>query len=123
MTAVRALPNMKQRMDQVVKRQRADNINRDLTDARNMLRSPNSHATPALRWACSILETYGDGMDYLLADEMIHTLNRQERMAQRHHPDETPLDVLKRQGVRPVLAYLFIAIPLTWLALAGVLSL
>jgi hypothetical protein len=70
---------MDRRMDRVTQAERAANIARDLTDARNMLRSPSFYDTPNLRWACSILETYGDGGDYLLADQMIHALNLRER--------------------------------------------
>ena len=79
MNTVRNLPNMEARMDRITAQQRAANIAQDLTDARNMLRSPSFYDTPNLRWACSILETYGDGGDYMLADQMIQALNLKER--------------------------------------------
>ena len=124
MTAVRNLPNMTARMDRIVRRQREANIAKDLKDARNMLRSPNFYDTEKLRWACSILETYGDGMDYLTADQMIQKLNRDERMAQRRHPEPT-LEDLKRQGVSVALVWAFIAVAVVYgglLAYFGLLA-
>ncbi len=77
--AIRHLPNMVTRMDRVTQAERAANIARDLEDARFMLANPTLFNDAALRWSCSILETYGNGSDYLLADQMIHALNLKER--------------------------------------------
>lgn len=124
MTAVRSLPNMTQRMDRIVQRQREANIAAEgqpvnvYTDprvaeeiarydnyvtAKTVLRSPDWYSADVVHAALDFVHEYENAVPA--------------------SPDETPLDVLKRQGVRPVLAYLFIAIPLTWLALVGVLSL
>jgi hypothetical protein len=51
--------------------------------ARKALRSADRYEDQIIRDACSVLETYGDGMDYLLADQAIRALNLRER--QRAH--------------------------------------
>ena len=80
MTAqLRHLPNMVTRMDRVTQAERAANIARDLEDARFQLANPTLFNDATLRWSCSILETYGNGSDYLRADQMIHALNLKER--------------------------------------------
>lgn len=72
-------PRTAEACDRINARAKAENIAQDLTDARNMIRSPSFYGTADLRWACSTLETYGDGEDYLIADQMIHALNLRER--------------------------------------------
>lgn len=62
--------------------------------ARSMLTSPIFYADDELREACAVLQTYGDGHDYLIADAMIQALNRKEFIARNCPPQETPADVL-----------------------------
>ena len=69
--------------------------------ARKALRAPDHYDDQIIRDACSVLETWGNGMDWLLADQAIHALNLRER--QRAHKAaleaalaETPLRVAMR---------------------------
>lgn len=62
--------------------------------ARSMLVSQIFYSDDELREACAVLQTYGDGHDYLIADAMIQALNRKEFIARNCPPQETPADVL-----------------------------
>jgi hypothetical protein len=71
--------------------------------ARHILTGPEQHSDQILRDACSVLQTWGDGSDQLLADQMIFALNRKMRMdaaalAQRLRRDETPADVVREHA-------------------------
>ena len=73
--------------------------------ARKALRAPDHYDDQIIRDACSVLETWGNGMDWLLADQAIHALNLRER--QRAHKAaleaalaETPLRVAMRHKNR-----------------------
>jgi hypothetical protein len=77
--AVTYHPRLAAGCDRINARAKAENIATDLRDARDMIRSCSFYGTADLRWACSTLETYGDGGDYIIADQMIHALNLRER--------------------------------------------
>lgn len=73
--------------------------------ARKALRAPDHYDDQIIRDACSVLETWGNGMDWLLADQAIHALNLRERQrahkvaldaAMRAEADETPVRIAMR---------------------------
>lgn len=124
--AVRNLPNMTARMDRIAQQQReaniaaegqpvnvytdprvADEIARydNYTTAKTVLRSPDWYSADAVHAALDFVHEYENAVPA--------------------RPDETPLDVLKRQGVRPVLAYAIIAVAVVYgglLAYFGLLA-
>lgn len=64
-------------------RQAVANIEADRAEwvaiARKALRLAEYQSTTVLRDACAVLQTWGDGSDYLTADAMIFALNKRER--------------------------------------------
>lgn len=123
MTAVRSLPNMTQRMDRIVRRQREANIRAEgqpvnvYTDprvaeeiarydnyvtAKTVLRSPDWYSADVVHAALDFVHEYENAVPA--------------------RPDETPLDVLKRQGVSLAVFYGFLAVIVFWGGLALVMS-
>lgn len=66
-----------------------------ISAARLVLRAPGSFDGQIIRDACAVLQTYGDGTDYLTAEAMIFALNRREWQA-RNLPQETPAAVARK---------------------------
>lgn len=71
-------------LDRIVARDREANIaaerEKALAEARGAMRFPTYYTDDELRGYCSTLETYGDAMDWQRADQMIHAINRRERV-------------------------------------------
>jgi hypothetical protein len=105
MGAVIRLPLDTAAFDRLTARARNANIAADRSDwvriARSVLRSPKYHPDQVIRDACSVLETWGDGMDWQLADEAIQALNLRERQlaheaARRAAAEETSVKIAMR---------------------------
>lgn len=112
----------------LTQRQAAANRRAEYADvlriARQVLRSADTYEDQIVRDACSVLETYGNGMDYLMADEAIHELNIRQRQraakaameaARTARAEEAPVRIAMRH--RPQL----LAVGTGW-ALAGLVA-
>ena len=104
MTSVAYLPNIAAACDRITARDRAENIRVEaaekLRDARAALRSPSFYSNDELRAFCVTLQQSDDpderGMDWLNADAMIQTLNREEFIARNCPRPETPAQIAMR---------------------------
>ena len=102
------LPNIAAACDRIVALDRAENIRAEnaqkLRDARAALRSPSFYSNDELREFCVTLKNSDDptenGMDWLNADAMIYTLNRNEFIARNCPRPETPVQVAMRFKAR-----------------------
>lgn len=119
------LPVASAALDRIVARDREANIaaehEKALDEARGAMRFPTYYSDDELRSYCSTLETYGNAMDWQRADQMIHAINRRERVERNRAA--AILKPAPRHRWSDAIAGGVVFVLAAWLWVAGVMAL